>query len=66
MMEHTQRTSHILGLPTTWPPAARPAALGIAGRSQVVRAAMYVSSACGNVNAFAAQVELQVGCAGAL
>jgi 2-polyprenyl-6-methoxyphenol hydroxylase-like FAD-dependent oxidoreductase len=32
--EHTQRTSYILGLPTTWPPALRAAALGIAGRSK--------------------------------
>jgi len=32
--EHTQRTSYILGLPTTWPPALRAAALAIAGRSK--------------------------------
>jgi 2-polyprenyl-6-methoxyphenol hydroxylase-like FAD-dependent oxidoreductase len=34
MTEHTQRVSYILGLPTTWPPALRAAALGIAGRSK--------------------------------
>jgi len=34
LTEHTQRISHILGLPTTWPPVLRAAALGIAGRSQ--------------------------------
>jgi 2-polyprenyl-6-methoxyphenol hydroxylase-like FAD-dependent oxidoreductase len=34
MTEHTQRISYILGLPTTWPPALRAAALGIAGRSK--------------------------------
>jgi 2-polyprenyl-6-methoxyphenol hydroxylase-like FAD-dependent oxidoreductase len=32
--EHTQRISYLLGLPTTWPPALRAAALGIAGRSK--------------------------------
>ncbi len=32
--ERAQRISYILGLPTTWPPALRAAALGIAGRSQ--------------------------------
>jgi 2-polyprenyl-6-methoxyphenol hydroxylase-like FAD-dependent oxidoreductase len=32
--EHTQRISHLLGLPTTWPPSLRAAALGIAGRSK--------------------------------
>jgi 2-polyprenyl-6-methoxyphenol hydroxylase-like FAD-dependent oxidoreductase len=32
--EHTQRISYFLGLPTTWPPARRAAALGIAGRSK--------------------------------
>jgi 2-polyprenyl-6-methoxyphenol hydroxylase-like FAD-dependent oxidoreductase len=31
--EHAQRISYLLGLPTTWPPALRAAALGIAGRS---------------------------------
>jgi hypothetical protein len=34
MTERTQRISYILGLPTTWPPALRAAALGIAGRSK--------------------------------
>jgi 2-polyprenyl-6-methoxyphenol hydroxylase-like FAD-dependent oxidoreductase len=34
MTEHTQRISYILGLPTTWPPALRAVALGIAGRSK--------------------------------
>jgi 2-polyprenyl-6-methoxyphenol hydroxylase-like FAD-dependent oxidoreductase len=34
MTERTQRMSYILGLPTTWPPALRAAALGIAGRSR--------------------------------
>jgi 2-polyprenyl-6-methoxyphenol hydroxylase-like FAD-dependent oxidoreductase len=32
--EHAQRISYFLGLPTTWPPALRAVALGIAGRSQ--------------------------------
>jgi 2-polyprenyl-6-methoxyphenol hydroxylase-like FAD-dependent oxidoreductase len=32
--DHTQRISYFLGLPTTWPPALRAAALGIAGRSK--------------------------------
>ena len=32
--EHTQRISYLLGLPTTWPPALRAAALGLAGRSK--------------------------------
>jgi 2-polyprenyl-6-methoxyphenol hydroxylase-like FAD-dependent oxidoreductase len=32
--EHTQRISYWLGLPTTWPPALRAAALGLAGRSK--------------------------------
>ncbi len=32
--EHTQRISYFLGLPTTWPPALRAAALAIAGRSK--------------------------------
>jgi 2-polyprenyl-6-methoxyphenol hydroxylase-like FAD-dependent oxidoreductase len=32
--EHTQRISYWLGLPTTWPPVLRAAALGIAGRSK--------------------------------
>jgi 2-polyprenyl-6-methoxyphenol hydroxylase-like FAD-dependent oxidoreductase len=34
LTEHTQRISYYLGLPTTWPPALRAAALGIAGRSK--------------------------------
>jgi len=34
LTEHTQRISYWLGLPTTWPPALRAAALGIAGRSK--------------------------------
>jgi 2-polyprenyl-6-methoxyphenol hydroxylase-like FAD-dependent oxidoreductase len=34
LTEHTQRISYFLGLPTTWPPALRAAALGIAGRSK--------------------------------
>ena len=34
LTEHTQRVSYILGLPTTWPPALRAAAFGIAGRSK--------------------------------
>ena len=32
--EHTQRISYWLGLPTTWPPTLRAAALGLAGRSK--------------------------------
>ena len=34
MTEHTQRISHLLGLPTTWPPALRAATFAIAGRSK--------------------------------
>jgi len=34
LTEHTQRISYFLGLPTTWPPAVRAIALGIAGRSK--------------------------------
>jgi 2-polyprenyl-6-methoxyphenol hydroxylase-like FAD-dependent oxidoreductase len=34
LTEHTQRISYYLGLPTTWPPALRGVALGIAGRSK--------------------------------
>jgi 2-polyprenyl-6-methoxyphenol hydroxylase-like FAD-dependent oxidoreductase len=34
LTEYTQRISYFLGLPTTWPPALRAAALGIAGRSK--------------------------------
>jgi 2-polyprenyl-6-methoxyphenol hydroxylase-like FAD-dependent oxidoreductase len=34
LTEHTQRISYVLGLPTTWPPALRAAALGLAGRSK--------------------------------
>jgi 2-polyprenyl-6-methoxyphenol hydroxylase-like FAD-dependent oxidoreductase len=34
LTEHTQRISYFLGLPTTWPPAVRAVALGIAGRSK--------------------------------
>jgi 2-polyprenyl-6-methoxyphenol hydroxylase-like FAD-dependent oxidoreductase len=34
LTEHTQRISYFLGLPTTWPPVLRAAALGIAGRSK--------------------------------
>jgi 2-polyprenyl-6-methoxyphenol hydroxylase-like FAD-dependent oxidoreductase len=34
LTEHTQRISYFLGLPTTWPPALRAAALGLAGRSK--------------------------------
>jgi 2-polyprenyl-6-methoxyphenol hydroxylase-like FAD-dependent oxidoreductase len=34
LTEHTQRISYFLGLPTTWPPRLRAAALGIAGRSR--------------------------------
>jgi 2-polyprenyl-6-methoxyphenol hydroxylase-like FAD-dependent oxidoreductase len=34
MTEHTQRISYFLGLPTTWPPALRGMAFGIAGRSK--------------------------------
>jgi 2-polyprenyl-6-methoxyphenol hydroxylase-like FAD-dependent oxidoreductase len=32
--EHAQRISYLLGLPTTWPPALRAMALGMAGRSK--------------------------------
>ena len=32
--EHAQRISHLLGLPTTWPPLLRAIALGWAGRSK--------------------------------
>ena len=34
LTEHTQRVSYLLGIPTTWPPLLRNAALGIAGRSK--------------------------------
>jgi hypothetical protein len=34
LTEHTQRISYFLGLPTTWPPTLRAAALGMAGRSK--------------------------------
>jgi 2-polyprenyl-6-methoxyphenol hydroxylase-like FAD-dependent oxidoreductase len=34
LTEHTQRISYFFGLPTTWPPALRAAALGLAGRSK--------------------------------
>ena len=34
MTEHTQRISYWLGLPTTWPPVLRAAALGLAGLSK--------------------------------
>jgi 2-polyprenyl-6-methoxyphenol hydroxylase-like FAD-dependent oxidoreductase len=34
LTEHTQRISYFLGLPTTWPPALRAVALGLAGRSK--------------------------------
>jgi 2-polyprenyl-6-methoxyphenol hydroxylase-like FAD-dependent oxidoreductase len=34
LTEHAQRISYFLGLPTTWPPKLRAAALGIAGRSK--------------------------------
>ncbi len=34
LTEHTQRISYFLGLPTTWPPVLRAAALGLAGRSK--------------------------------
>jgi 2-polyprenyl-6-methoxyphenol hydroxylase-like FAD-dependent oxidoreductase len=34
LTEHTQRISYFLGLPTTWPPAIRAVALGIAGQSK--------------------------------
>ena len=36
LTEHTQRISYLLGLPTTWPPALRTVAFGIAGRSKWV------------------------------
>jgi 2-polyprenyl-6-methoxyphenol hydroxylase-like FAD-dependent oxidoreductase len=32
--DHTQRISYLLGLPTTWPPTLRAAALGLASRSK--------------------------------
>jgi 2-polyprenyl-6-methoxyphenol hydroxylase-like FAD-dependent oxidoreductase len=32
--EHAQRISYLLGLPTTWPPPLRAAALGLVGRSK--------------------------------
>jgi hypothetical protein len=32
--DHTQRISYLLGLPTTWPPTLRAAALSLAGRSK--------------------------------
>jgi len=38
LTEHTQRISYWLGLPTTWPPVLRAAALGLAGRSQWITA----------------------------
>src|SRR5580704_6705541 len=38
LTEHTQRISYFLGLPTTWPPALRAFALGVAGRSRWVTA----------------------------
>jgi len=34
LTDHTQRISHILGLPTTWPPMLRAAFFAIAGRSK--------------------------------
>jgi len=34
LTEHTQRISYLLGVPTTWPPLLRAAALGVAGRSK--------------------------------
>jgi 2-polyprenyl-6-methoxyphenol hydroxylase-like FAD-dependent oxidoreductase len=34
LTEHTQRISYWLGLPTTWPPTIRAAALGLVGRSK--------------------------------
>jgi 2-polyprenyl-6-methoxyphenol hydroxylase-like FAD-dependent oxidoreductase len=34
LTEHTQRISYWLGLPTTWPPVLRAAALSLAGRSK--------------------------------
>jgi len=34
LTEHTQRISYFFGLPTTWPPMLRAAALGLAGRSK--------------------------------
>jgi hypothetical protein len=34
LTEHTQRVSYLLGIPTTWPPLLRNAALGLAGRSK--------------------------------
>jgi 2-polyprenyl-6-methoxyphenol hydroxylase-like FAD-dependent oxidoreductase len=34
LTDHTQRMSYLLGLPTTWPPALRALALGLAGRSK--------------------------------
>jgi hypothetical protein len=64
-MEHTQRTSHSR-FDDHMAAGVAPCCIGHCRPLTVVHAAMYVSSACGNVNAFAAQVELQVGCAGAL
>lgn len=34
LTDHTQRISHLLGLPATWPPPLRAMALSLAGRSQ--------------------------------
>lgn len=34
LTDHTQRISHLLGLPATWPPALRALALAVAGRSK--------------------------------
>lgn len=34
LTDHTQRISHILGLPTTWPPALRALFFAVAGRSK--------------------------------
>src|SRR5262249_24176104 len=34
LTEHTQRVSYLYGLPTTWPPLLRSAALALAGRSK--------------------------------
>jgi 2-polyprenyl-6-methoxyphenol hydroxylase-like FAD-dependent oxidoreductase len=36
LTEHTQRVSYLLGLPATWPPAVRAAALSLAGKSRWV------------------------------
>jgi len=59
LTEHTQRISYFLGLPTTWPPAVRAVALGIAGRYLVFKRGEIVDSADVDAGA-AARIERQM------